>query len=160
MSSFQEAFPELKARAPQLPGAQPQGPSVLYQLRRQQLEDLGRAFGIRVSGTKDQMLPLLLDAEARGVFKGPPRDPYYLRKAARSPDDRGTVLYGEPAPEEYVGNIEDLKTDYELATIDRQHIGVLRRRSKDLGMVLTPNTTKDEMLAYIKGKNAASEPQT
>jgi len=77
----------------------------LTQLRRQQLHDLARAYGIEVTkdGTKDQILPALIDAEARGVFRGHAKKPYYLEKAMRNPDQTATPLHDpdmdvEPEP--------------------------------------------------------------
>jgi hypothetical protein len=61
---------------------------VLTQLRRRALHDLAKAYRIDIpdNGTKDEILPALHAAEKRGVFRGPPIDPYYFLKAQRDPD--------------------------------------------------------------------------
>lgn len=97
--SFQNAFPEMTAQAPRIAGHQAMPATVLTQLRRQQLHDLAKAYGIpvKVDGTKQEIMPTLIDAESRGVFKGPPVSDYYLQKAARDPDRRAEWT-DEPLP--------------------------------------------------------------
>ena len=61
----------------------------LARMRRQQLSDLARGWGIPVEldGTKETMLPILLAAEKNGTFRLPPKDPEYARKAMRNSDE-------------------------------------------------------------------------
>lgn len=62
--------------------------TVLTALRRQQLVDVARAYEINIpaGGTKRQILPSLITAEQQGVFKRPPKNPWYLQKAGRTSD--------------------------------------------------------------------------
>lgn len=61
---------------------------MLVQLRRQQLHDLAKAYGIEVTpdAPKDEILPAMVAAETKGVFKGEPKLPEYLAKAAGDPN--------------------------------------------------------------------------
>jgi len=72
-----------------LPGQPRFEPTILHQLRRQQLHDLALAFGVTVKkdGTKPEIMPAMLAAESEGVFRGKPVRPEYLAKAAISSDD-------------------------------------------------------------------------
>jgi hypothetical protein len=53
------------------------------------LRDLAVAYGIEVKrdGTKEELLPPMIDAELQGVFQQPPKRPELVVKASRSPDD-------------------------------------------------------------------------
>ena len=64
----------------------PQTP--LTGLRRQQLVDLARAYEIPIppGATKKEMLPVMIAAEQRNVFKSEPKHPWYLQKAVRTTD--------------------------------------------------------------------------
>ena len=89
MPAFQEMFPELSAELPLMAGDLPQAPSVLGKMRRQQLSDIARAWEIpvKMSGTKPEMMPLLLAAESAGTFRTPPIHPEFARKAMRNSDE-------------------------------------------------------------------------
>lgn len=86
---FTDMFPERTAPPPQLPGQPRLKESVLHQLRLPQLRDLAQAYGIEVKkdGTKEELLPPMIDAEMQGVFQQQPKRPEYVAKASRSPDD-------------------------------------------------------------------------
>lgn len=60
----------------------------LMACRRQQLVDLARAFDIPIpnGATKDQILPTMITAEQQGIFRTPPKNPYYFHKAHRTSD--------------------------------------------------------------------------
>jgi hypothetical protein len=52
---------------------------------------------VKADGTKAEILPAMMDAEARGVFKGPPVHNYYLKKAAFNSDIPGENMdWGHP----------------------------------------------------------------
>ena len=91
MAQFQEAFPEVKAMAPVLAGHSPPPKSILNGLRRQQLADLAFAYGLEEQmnrdGTKEEMLPFLRAAEARGDFTKLAKRPWYLAKARLTADE-------------------------------------------------------------------------
>lgn len=59
---------------------------------------MARAYNIKTdpNGTKAQILPDLVAAEQRGIFKRPPVDEYYLRKASRDVE-RPEPIKGLPA---------------------------------------------------------------
>lgn len=99
---FDDAFPERMASAPKAPG-QPDFPAtVLTQLRRQQLRDLATAFDVQIKadGTKDEILPAMIAAEANGIFRQPPKYQEYLVKASRSADQAPLMDWHPPAPPE------------------------------------------------------------
>lgn len=89
MQAFQQRYPELDATPPLIAGEMPQAPTPLNQMRRQQLHDLARAWEIQVpnGGTKKEILPMLIAAEAAGVFQRPAVHPEFARKASRNSDD-------------------------------------------------------------------------
>ncbi len=89
MTAFQEMYPELGAQEPVMEGEMAQAPTPLKRMRRQQLHDLARAWGIEVEngGTKDAILPALMAAERAGVFKTPPKHPEFARAAMRNSDE-------------------------------------------------------------------------
>lgn len=62
--------------------------AVLPRLRRRQLVDLARAYGIDIDpdGTRQQILPIMEAAEMRGTFNQPPKNSYYFHKAKYSSD--------------------------------------------------------------------------
>ena len=61
--------------------------------------DLARAYEIPLpaGGTKKQILPPMIAAEQQGVFRTPPKHPYYLQKAGRNTDMPRVPM--EPPPE-------------------------------------------------------------
>ena len=87
--AFQESYPELSAPAPVMEGETAQAKTPLHRMRRQQLNDLARAWGIPVEldGTKGAILPALMAAERSGVFQRPPKYPEFARKAMRNSDE-------------------------------------------------------------------------
>ncbi len=87
--AFQEKYPELAAPPPLMDGATAQAPTPLHRMRRQQLNDLARGWGIPVEldGTKGAILPALMAAERSGVFQSPPKHPEFARKAMRNSDE-------------------------------------------------------------------------
>ena len=87
--AFQESYPELSAPAPVMDGETAQAKTPLHRMRRQQLNDLARGWGIPVEldGTKGAILPALMAAERSGVFKAPPLHPEFARKAMRNSDE-------------------------------------------------------------------------
>lgn len=101
MATFQEAFPELTAQAPHVHGNPMPSRSKLTQLSRQQLRDLARAYEIEVpkDGTKDQMLPAMINAEQSGIFRGPVKSEYHLMKAARDRDSSRGIPMTLPDPD-------------------------------------------------------------
>ena len=109
MTGFAEVFPELKVAPPTVAGQVPMVPTALTQLRREQLHNLAKAWEIPVKqdGTKPEIMPALVAAEANGVFKTAAIHPYYLRQAAFNPDrphennDWGTPPKG-PRPDNTV----------------------------------------------------------
>jgi hypothetical protein len=113
---FLDTFPELTAAPPTLPGEPTRAATVLDQLRRQQLHDLARAFDIDVpkDGTKKEILPPLLAAEASGIFRTQPKRPEYLAKAGRSAD--------EPPSDEW------LKHRIDTDTMDIRHLRELAKK--------------------------------
>ena len=86
---FEDAFPELTASPPKLPGTPALPPTKLQNLRLQQLRYLARAYEIPIDfdAPKPKILPALAAAEAAGAFAKPPKHELYLLKAARTPDD-------------------------------------------------------------------------
>ena len=89
MFQFQERYPELDAAAPLMDGETALPPTPLHSMRRQQLHDVARAWGIPVEdgGTKNDIMPMLLAAEKKGVFRLPPKHPEFARKAMRNSDE-------------------------------------------------------------------------
>ena len=87
--AFQEPYPELDAAPPLMDGETAQAKTPLHRMRRQQLNDLARGWGIPVEldGTKGAILPALMAAERAGVFKTPPKHPEFARKAMRNSDE-------------------------------------------------------------------------
>ena len=70
-------------------------------LTREQLSDIAVAYGLEVDrdGTKDELLPAILGAEASGLFNRPPKDPYRLVKASKNADEWLKVReFGLPMP--------------------------------------------------------------
>ena len=63
-------------------------PSKLHAFRRTLLHNIAKAFGIDVpkDATKNEMLPALIAAEQRGIFRGQPTDEYHYLMAMRDPD--------------------------------------------------------------------------
>ena len=61
---------------------------VLARLRRQQLVDLARGFGVKINPDlpKWAILNIMESAEMNGVFNGPPVNPYYAERAKYSAD--------------------------------------------------------------------------
>ena len=131
--SFSEAFPERTAQPPQIAGQPPVDASILNSARRGQLVDLAWAFNIPIdkNGTKTEILPVMIDAEKRGVFQGKPVRPEYLVKAMRSPDDPPVdwQQYAAPVME---------KTDFRM----------LQRLAKEHG-VDSFGKGKDELFAKL-----------
>ena len=119
MPEFQQQYPELSAPEPLMDGEQPQVPTPLHSMRRQQLHDVARAWEIPVErdGTKKDIMPMLLAAERQGVFKHPPKHPEFARRAMRNSD--------EPPPEHYLPDSmvpipvkkNDAKNDYRAMDI-------------------------------------------
>lgn len=89
MTALQQSYPELGATEPLMEGEQPQAQTPLHQMRRQQLHDLARGWEIPVEldGTKNDIMPMLLAAEKKGVFRLPPKHPEFARKAMRNSDE-------------------------------------------------------------------------
>ena len=88
INRFQQAFPERGVNPPSLPGETAFQGTDLVNLRRSQLHNIARAWGIHVDPnlTKEEVLHPLIDAERRGVFNNPPESPYYWEMAQRDPD--------------------------------------------------------------------------
>lgn len=103
MPQFQQSYPELDATPPLMEGELALPPTSLQSMRRQQLHDVARAWGIPVEdgGTKGDIMPMLLAAEKKGVFRLPPKHPEFARKAMRNSDD--PPLGPPPAGEEPLG---------------------------------------------------------
>ena len=150
MNSFQEFvnslpdtkhFPERGVPGPN----QREISTILNRLSRQQLHDLARAFDIEVmpDGTKDQILPALVMAEQRGVFKGLVKRPYYLAKAARDRD----LHKGIPLEMENPDNAP--KVDVPPAEMDFR---TLQKVCSEGGMN-TFGKGKKEMLEWLEAGN-------
>lgn len=86
--SFQDAFPELQSAPPTRSGQIPMAQTLLTALRRQQLVDLARAYDIPIlpGATKNEMLPAMIAQEQQGIFRTPPKRPWYLQKAQQTTD--------------------------------------------------------------------------
>lgn len=96
-----ETYPELSAQPPVMEGEMALPSTPLGRMRRQQLHDLAVAWGVKVEngGTKDAILPALMAAEKAGVFKTPPKNPEFARKAMRNSDEPPLPQIQEPMPD-------------------------------------------------------------
>lgn len=126
--SFTEAFPELMAQAPHIHGTPLPARTVLNRLSRQQLTDLARAYEVSIpqNGTKDEILPAMINAEQAGIFKGPVKSQYHLLKASRDRDKRPEPL-ALPDP-------DLVKTAPTNLPASQMSIQELRKRLKDAGI--------------------------
>ena len=153
-------YPELKALPPLTPGM-PQIRSVLGRMRKSQLIDLARAFGVEsqidVDGTREAILPVMLALEDRGTFRGKPvrvralvRASYtqdawqYLRKSGRPLPDEG--LPADPEPEVHNQVLQDEPDSY----------AGLQKRCKDLNINCF-HKGREWMLAALKARSVGVE---
>ena len=76
------------------PGTQLQTP--LHRMRRQQLNNLARAWEIPLENaeSKDDMLVPLTAAQKAGVFKTPPKHPEFYEKAMKDSDQTADESLG------------------------------------------------------------------
>lgn len=144
--SFQDAYPELRSAPPTLTGEIAFPTTPLMALRRQQLADLARAYGITIppNATKNEMLPSLITAEQQGIFKRPPLHPWYLQKAMRNSDD---PVYPIPENPEIVQAPGDGGSASEPVLKKRKESGYHRkmRLLKEIGVEVPWACPKDEM---------------
>lgn len=126
--------------------------SPLQSLTREQLSDISVAFGLDVDrdGTKDELLPAILAAEAAGRFQRPAKDPYRLIKASKNADEwrqwreAGLAMPAFEMPDEEAAEA----SGYQM----------LRQRAKAVG-INTWGKTKPQieaLLAEVEGKPDAS----
>lgn len=94
-----------------MPGQPAVNASILGTARRQQLVDLAYAYDIPVpkDGTKAQMLPIMVEHEQQGTFRGQPKRPEYLVKAMRNPDDPPVDWEAHRPPDIDVNNFHHLQ---------------------------------------------------
>ena len=111
--SFQDAFPEHQSVPPTLTGQNPLPYTKLTALRRRQLVDLARAFEIPIpsGATKDEMLPVMIAAEQRGIFRTNPKHPWWLQKADHTSDMPSVYLPPNPDIEQPVVKAEKKKKE-------------------------------------------------
>ena len=132
-------FPEQTATPPQLPGQPTLRNSNLTGLRRQQLHDLAMAFCIEVptDGTKEEILPVLREAELAGVFTQTPKRPEYLVKAGRNADQPPVDWMSHRAPDLDVNNFQHLRRIAKDAGINTFQMGEeeMREKLREMGKI-------------------------
>lgn len=81
--------PEADVPAPRIVGQMDFSQSKLALMRRAQLQRIAKGWGIPVKrdGTKDEILPALIAAEAAGIFKRAPKRPFHAWLAQFRPED-------------------------------------------------------------------------
>jgi len=137
--SFQDVIPEVTQNPlpPSLAGENHPA-TKLQTLRLGQLTCLAQAYGIDLRGgtTKSQIMPILAQAEATGVFRREPKSRYYLLLASRSPDAPLDGLDREIAEEELAAAHYKHMNRAEMAAAEakKQTIGMLRTRAKEIGV--------------------------
>lgn len=84
-----DTSPEMWALPPRMPGEVSGSNPILATLRLRQLIDLARAYGVEINrdGTKRSVLRQMEAADENGVFRGPPKNPYYFERAKFNSDE-------------------------------------------------------------------------
>lgn len=125
--------------------------SMLGNLRLQQLYDLAYAFDIKVnmSGTKDQVLPILVAEESQGTFEKKPKRPFYFRRALWQPGD-------PPIEEEFpVTDPSDEQIKQAEEGLDAvRSWNLMRSLAKQRG-INTHGMSKEEVMASLEKTGAA-----
>ena len=144
---FQDSSPELQANPPQLPGEMDISGTALSRLRLSQLRDLARAFEIPVDldAPKLTIMPAMMAAEQRGVFRVKPSRPYYYLRAGRSPDDP-PLEHGDVFDEE--GRYRDRVTETPPPE-DQEPYADLQARVRELWPAFNVVGAKREVLEGI-----------
>ncbi len=110
------------------------------------MHDLAKAYEIQVKqdGTKSEILPAMIDAETRGVFRQVPVHNYYLKKAA----------YNSDRPEENT----DWGPPPKAPAKNRNHeLRELQKVAKKLGVAGFGMTKVQYQEAIEEAKHAVSE---
>lgn len=124
--------------------------SPLQALTRDQLSDIAVAFDLDCDrdGTKEEIMPAILQAEASGRFQRPPKDPYRLTKASKNADEwKAWKEHGQPMP------------PFEMPDEERREADgwqMLRARAVKAGLNIYAKKREEiiAMLAEVEGKPA------
>ena len=150
--SFKQMFPEAEVMAnpPALMGRPAMPRSPLNALTREQLSDIAVAFDLDCNrdGTKEEIMPAILQAEASGRFQKPAKDPYRLTKASKNADEwKAWREAGQAMPA------------FEMPDEERKEADswqMLRARGKQAGLNIYGKTREEilAMLGEVEGKSA------
>lgn len=146
---FQHHNPEQNAPPP---GVQVQTP--LGKMRRKQLLYLAEAFGVEgVDGSlpKDLIMPILVSAEARGLFREPPQKPWLLARVEypSNPERWPPVPQSEPVKVFTPQPVESspvTETVERPRTLEEMSFSEIREKGKEAGI----NTFQMKKEAIIK----------
>jgi hypothetical protein len=127
--------------------------SPLNALTREQLSDIAVAFDLDCNrdGTKEEIMPAILQAEASGRFQRPPKDPYRLTKASKNADEwKQWREAGQSMPAFEMPDEEKFSAN---------SIQMLRQRAKGVGLNTFQMSREEIMakLAEMEGKQPAAE---